>query len=136
MSSSTPLRVSGGGIEGGIIDNDLASDDRRTQAIIVLLKGGWPIQARFWLEWGSSTAGQLRKNRRVLAEPGAPSFAHFAKGGWQTDRTMGRTPSHRADSQRNAWPASPPTPGAIGIFHHNHPVRAITDSRRACCDNV
>jgi hypothetical protein len=20
--------------------------------------GGWPIQARFWLEWGSSTAGQ------------------------------------------------------------------------------
>src|ERR1039458_2925962 len=21
-------------------------------------RGGWPTQARFWLEWGSSTAGQ------------------------------------------------------------------------------
>jgi hypothetical protein len=26
--------------------------------IAALLVGGWPIQARFWLEWGSSIAGE------------------------------------------------------------------------------
>jgi translation initiation factor IF-1 len=26
---------------------------------ILLYSGGWPIRARFWLEWGSSIAGHI-----------------------------------------------------------------------------
>ena len=29
----------------------------------VLIFGGWPAQARFWLEWGSSTAGWVAQVR-------------------------------------------------------------------------
>jgi hypothetical protein len=40
----------------------LDSWDRNNTILLNLLRavpeGGWPAQARFWLEWGSSTAGQ------------------------------------------------------------------------------
>jgi hypothetical protein len=28
------------------------------KTVVMRCPGGWPIQARFWLEWGSSIAGQ------------------------------------------------------------------------------
>jgi hypothetical protein len=43
---------------------------------------GWPTQARFWLEWGSSTAGQSFPAARSA---GGPSFAGSMSsegGGW------------------------------------------------------
>jgi hypothetical protein len=64
---------------------------------------------------------------QIMSQPGnpsedAPPFAHFAKRRQQTDRTMGRR-------MRSA------TLKATKIFHHNHPVRAITAPLLAPCNN-
>jgi hypothetical protein len=44
--------------------------------------GGWPIQARFWLEWGSSTAAGSHPFRAdITTTEVAPPFALFK--GWE-----------------------------------------------------
>jgi hypothetical protein len=82
-----------------------------------------PKGVRFYAE--RPTAHQIA--HQIMSQPGNPSegapfFAHFAKRGQQTDRTMGRR-------MRSA------TLKAAKIFHHNHPVRAITAPPLAPCNN-
>jgi hypothetical protein len=68
--------------------------------------GGWPTQARFWLEWGG--CGVQGSLERCVGRHSRVLF-----------------PSHREAKG-----------GAFDFFHHKRPVSAITDTQPSRCDDA